>query len=67
LIYLQLVAVAVAGHHWVAVAAEAKLFLKQVLLQLGRQSFPLLVVVQEALEAIPHNKIMEKLVVEVVT
>jgi hypothetical protein len=37
LIYLQLVAVAVVGHHLVAVAAEAKLFLKQVLLQLERQ------------------------------
>jgi hypothetical protein len=62
-----LVEVEVEDHHWVVAEAEAKLFLKQALLQLERQSSLLRPVAREALEDIPQHKITVRPVVVVVT
>jgi hypothetical protein len=67
LIYLPLVVAVVADHLLAVAVVEAKLFPKQVLLQLEPQLFLWLAVVQEVLEVIPRHKITVRPVVEVVT
>jgi hypothetical protein len=62
-----LVVVAAADHLLAAVAVEAKLLHKQVLLQLELQLFLSLPVVQEVLEVIPRHKITVRPVVVAVT